>query len=133
MEGNGRAARIWLDMLLKKRLGKCVDWRLVAKKEYLAAMKKSVVDSSRIHALIAAAPTDDIDSRQLFMKGIDYSCYYEVVDGQKPFQDGSRVFKRAVLKERSSFCICSFLQSVAGETMRIKDWALLEHARQDVG
>lgn len=45
MEGNGRAARIWLDMLLKKRLGKCVDWRLVAKKEYLAAMEKSVVDS----------------------------------------------------------------------------------------
>lgn len=42
MEGNGRAARIWLDMLLKKRLGKCVDWRLVAKKEYLAAMEKSV-------------------------------------------------------------------------------------------
>lgn len=103
MEGNGRAARIWLDMLLKKRLGKCVDWRLVAKKEYLAAMEKSVVDSSRIHALIAAAPTDDIDSRELFMKGIDYSCYYEVVDEQKSFQDGSRVFKRAVLKERSSF------------------------------
>lgn len=80
MEGNGRAARIWLDMLLKKRLGKCVDWRLVAKKEYLAAMEKSVVDSSRIHALIAAAPADDIDSRELFMKGIDYSYYYEVVD-----------------------------------------------------
>ena len=80
MEGNGRAARIWLDMLLKKRLGKCVDWRLVAKKEYLAAMEKSVVDSSHIHALIAAAPTDDTDSRELFMKGIDYSYYYEVVD-----------------------------------------------------
>lgn len=120
-------------MLLKKRLGKCVDWRLVAKKEYLAAMEKSVVDSSRVHALIAAAPTDDIDSRELFMKGIDYSYYYEVVDEWKPFQDGSRVFKRAVLKEHSSFCICSFLQFVAGETMRIKDWALLEHARQDVG
>ena len=79
-EGNGRATRIWLDMLLKKRLGKCVDWRLVAKKEHLAAMEKSVVDSSRIHALIAAAPTDDIESREPFMKGIDYSCYYEVVD-----------------------------------------------------
>lgn len=80
MEGNGRATRIWLDMLLKKRLGKCVDWRLVAKKECLAAMEKSVVDSSRIHALVVAALTDDIDSRELFMKGIDYSYYYEVVD-----------------------------------------------------
>lgn len=80
MEGNGRATRIWLDMLLKKRLEKCVDWRLVAKKECLAAMEKSVVDSSRIHALVAAALTDDIDNRELFMKGIDYSYYYEVVD-----------------------------------------------------
>ena len=80
MEGNGRATRIWLDMLLKKRLEKCVDWRLVAKKECLAAMEKSVVDSSRIHALVAAALTDDIDNRELFMKDIDYSYYYEVVD-----------------------------------------------------
>lgn len=57
-------------MLLKKRLGTCVDWRLVDEKEYLAAMEESVVDPSHIHALIGAALTDDIDSMELFMKGI---------------------------------------------------------------
>ena len=72
--------RIWLDMLLKKNAGKCVDWRLIDKKEHLESMEASVVDSTRIHALIASALTDDIDNRELFMKGIDYSYYYEVVD-----------------------------------------------------
>lgn len=80
MEGNGRATRIWLDMLLKKRVGKCVDWRLIDKKEYLGAMEESVLDSARIHELIAGALVDDINDRELFMKGIDYSYYYEVVD-----------------------------------------------------
>ena len=80
MEGNGRATRIWLDMLLKKRLGMCVDWRLVDKKEYLGAMERSVVDAGPIRALITSALTDQVDDRELFMKGIDYSYYYEVVD-----------------------------------------------------
>ena len=81
MEGNGRAMRIWLDMLLKRRLQKCVDWRLVDKQDYLRAMERSVTDSSDIHKLISAALTDKIDDRELFMKGIDYSYYYEEIEG----------------------------------------------------
>lgn len=80
MEGNGRATRIWLDMLLKNRLRKCVDWRQIDKGAYLAAMKRSVVDARPIRELITAALTDDIENRELFMKGIDYSYYYEIVD-----------------------------------------------------
>ena len=81
MEGNGRATRIWLDMLLKDRLGLCVDWRRIDKKEYLGAMERSVVDARPIRDLISGALTDAIDDRELFMKGIDYSYYYEEVDG----------------------------------------------------
>ena len=80
MEGNGRAMRIWLDMMLKHRLAKCVDWRLIDKQDYLRAMKRSVVDATEIHGLISAALTEKIDDRELFMKGIDYSYYYEEVD-----------------------------------------------------
>lgn len=80
MEGNGRATRIWLDMLLKKRMGKCVDWSRIDKREYLAAMERSVADSTEIQALLTDALTDDVDNRELFMKGIDYSYYYEVVE-----------------------------------------------------
>lgn len=80
MEGNGRATRIWLDMLLKKRIGMCVDWRLIDKKEYLRAMERSVVDAEPIRELLRSALTDRVDDRELFMKGIDYSYYYEVID-----------------------------------------------------
>ena len=80
MEGNGRATRIWLDMLLKKRMGKCVDWSRIDKREYLAAMERSVADSTEIQALLTDALTDDVDNRELFMTGIDYSYYYEVVE-----------------------------------------------------
>jgi cell filamentation protein len=80
MEGNGRAMRIWLDMLLKARLSKCVDWRLIDKQDYLNAMECSVVDATDIQRLISAALTDEIDDRELFMKGIDYSYYYEEID-----------------------------------------------------
>ncbi len=80
MEGNGRATRIWLDMLLKKRVKKCVDWRLIDKKDYLQAMERSVVDSGCIRKLLMGALTGDIFNRELFMKGIDYSYYYEVVE-----------------------------------------------------
>ena len=77
MEGNGRSTRIWLDLMLKKNLGKCVDWSLINKKEYLDAMKKSVVDSTNIKNLIKSALTDKVDDREVFMKGVDYSYYYE--------------------------------------------------------
>ena len=77
MEGNGRTARIWLDLILKKNLSKCVDWSQIDKTEYLAAMKLSVVDYSSILSLIKNALTDKIADREIFMKGIDYSYYYE--------------------------------------------------------
>ena len=80
MEGNGRAMRIWLDMMLKKNLSKCIDWSKIDKKDYLDAMKKSVVDSDWILELLKDALTDEIDSREMFMKGIDYSYYYEEIE-----------------------------------------------------
>ena len=77
MEGNGRTTRIWLDLILKKNLSKCVDWSKIDKTEYLEAMKLSVVDYGNILSLIENALTDKIDDREIFMKGIDYSYYYE--------------------------------------------------------
>ena len=77
MEGNGRTTRIWLDLIFKKNLSKCVDWSMINKTEYLEAMKLSVVDYSNILILIKDALTDKIDDREIFMKGIDYSYYYE--------------------------------------------------------
>jgi len=80
MEGNGRSTRIWLDLMLKRSLKKCVDWSKIDKNEYLAAMRESVADASHIKALIAPALTSQIDDREMFMKGIDYSYYYEQND-----------------------------------------------------
>ena len=80
MEGNGRSTRIWLDLILKKNLKLCVDWSKINKKEYLAAMEKSVTDVAPIKALLQLALTDRINDREMFMKGIDYSYYYEQVD-----------------------------------------------------
>ena len=77
MEGNGRSTRIWLDLILKKRLKKCVDWSRIGKNDYLSAMVKSAVNSTKIKNLIKNALTDEIHSREMFMKGIDYSYYYE--------------------------------------------------------
>ncbi|WP_245753061.1 protein adenylyltransferase Fic [Algoriphagus hitonicola] len=77
MEANGRSARIWLDLILKKRLKKCVDWSKIGKSEYMQAMVKSVTDSTAIKGLLEKALTSKIDSREMFMKGIDYSYYYE--------------------------------------------------------
>ena len=77
MEGNGRTTRIWLDLILKKNLSKCVDWSKIDKAEYLTAMKLSVVDYTNILTLIKNALTDKIFDREIFMKGIDYSYYYE--------------------------------------------------------
>jgi cell filamentation protein len=80
MEGNGRSTRIWLDLIFKKRLKMCVDWSKIDKREYLDAMIESHLDSTRIRALLQQALTDRIDDRELFMKGIDYSYYYEQED-----------------------------------------------------
>jgi len=80
MEGNGRTTRIWLDLILKKRLKKCVDWSQIGKKDYLNAMVMSSVNSTQIKNLLKNALTDEINSRELFMKGIDYSYYYEEED-----------------------------------------------------
>ena len=76
-EGNGRATRIWLDLILKKELGCVVNWNLVDKDDYLSAMKRSTVKDIEIKALLKEALTDQVDDRSLFMKGIDVSYYYE--------------------------------------------------------
>ena len=76
-EGNGRSTRIWLDLMLKKNLGKCVDWSRIEKKDYLQAMQESPVDARHIFRLIEGALTTKIDDRGILMKGIDYSYYYE--------------------------------------------------------
>ena len=76
-EGNGRSTRIWLDLILKKQLQKCVDWSRINKNDYLNAMQKSVVNSTEIKRLLESALTDKINDRETFMKGIDYSYYYE--------------------------------------------------------
>jgi len=77
MEGNGRSTRIWLDLMLKKHLRCCVDWSKIPKVDYMNAMIISTVDSSEILKLIERALTTDIHSREMYMKGIDYSYYYE--------------------------------------------------------
>ena len=77
MEGNGRSTRIWLDLILKKRLGKCIDWSKITKNDYLNAMIISHTKSDRVKELLASALTDKINDRETFMKGIDYSYYYE--------------------------------------------------------
>lgn len=76
-EGNGRATRIWLDLMLKKGIQRVVDWNQVDKEEYLSAMQRSPVKDLEIKALLQQALTDQIDDRALFMKGIDVSYYYE--------------------------------------------------------
>ena len=80
MEGNGRSTRIWLDLMLKRSLKKCVDWSQVDKRAYLDAMRQSVTDSSPLKTLLKGALTDKINDRETFMKGIDYSYYYEEPD-----------------------------------------------------
>lgn len=79
-EGNGRTTRIWLDLMLKKNLQKCVDWSQIDKKQYLDAMTHSVANATIIKSLLQSALTDRIADREMFMKGIDYSYYYEEQD-----------------------------------------------------
>ena len=80
MEGNGRSTRIWLDLMLKKRLKKCVDWSKISKQDYMHAMKLSPINSSVLKTLFENALTTKINDREMFMKGIDYSYYYEEND-----------------------------------------------------
>ena len=76
-EGNGRSMRIWLDLILKNGIGQAVDWSKVDKEDYLLAMERSPIKDVEIKVLLKAALTDDVDSREVFMKGIDHSYYYE--------------------------------------------------------
>ena len=80
MEGNGRATRIWLDLILKKNLQKCVDWSKIDKKNYMNAMTESPFDDSNITDLLSKALTSDTENRELIIKGIDYSYYYEEIE-----------------------------------------------------
>ena len=80
MEGNGRSSRIWLDLILKKRLQRCIDWSKIGKQDYLDAMKLSPTNSGVLKQLLERALTPEINNRELFMKGIDYSYYYEEND-----------------------------------------------------
>ena len=76
-EGNGRSMRIWLDLMLKNGIGQVVDWSKVDKEDYLLAMERSPIKDVEIKVLLKAALTDDVNSREVFMKGIDHSYYYE--------------------------------------------------------
>jgi cell filamentation protein len=76
-EGNGRATRIWLDLILKAEIQQVIDWNMVDREDYLSAMQRSLVKDLEIKALLRSALTDQIHDRALFMKGIDVSYYYE--------------------------------------------------------
>jgi len=76
-EGNGRSMRIWLDMMLKKQIGQVVDWSKIEKEDYLMAMERSPIKDIEIKCILNAALTDQINDREIYMKGIDHSYYYE--------------------------------------------------------
>lgn len=80
MEGNGRSMRIWLDLILKKRLNKCIDWQRVNKNDYLSAMVRSHINNLELQVLLGKALTEKIDDREVFMKGVEQSYYYEEPD-----------------------------------------------------
>ena len=80
VKGNGRSTRIWLDLILKKHLKKCVDWSKITKRDYMNGMKLSPTNSSVLKTLLKNALTNKINDREMYMKGIDYSYYYEEND-----------------------------------------------------
>ncbi len=82
MEGNGRATRIWLDMILKKRLGRVVDWQRVDKDKYLQAMERSPINDLELRVLLQPALTDQVNDREVIFKGIAHSYYYEGYEKQ---------------------------------------------------
>lgn len=83
MEGNGRSMRIWLDLILKKHLGKCIDWSKVSKNDYFEAIIRSHVNDLELRELLRGALIDKINDREVFMKGIEQSYYYEESDDYK--------------------------------------------------
>ncbi|MEO7364213.1 MAG: Fic family protein, partial [Candidatus Saccharimonadales bacterium] len=83
MEGNGRSTRIWLDLILKKNLNQCIDWEKINKNDYFNAMERSPINDLELRELLRTALTDKIDDREVFMKGIDQSYYYEEPDDYK--------------------------------------------------
>jgi len=83
MEGNGRSTRIWLDLILKKSLKQCVDWQKIDKNDYFNAMERSPVNDLELRELLRGALTDKISDREVFMKGIEQSYYYEEPDDYK--------------------------------------------------
>ena len=94
-QGNGRSMRIWLDVILKAELGRVIDWSLVDKDDYLMAMERSPVKDLEIRHLLKEALTDRVNDREVYMKGIDYSYYYE----------GYVIYKTAELQEND---LCSY-------------------------
>ena len=85
LEGNGRSMRIWLDLMLKKNLSVCADWSKIGKSAYLSAMERSPVNDLEIRELLRPALTDRINDREIYMKGIDRSYYYETSDNYQSF------------------------------------------------
>jgi cell filamentation protein len=83
LEGNGRSTRIWLDLILKNRLGKCIDWSNVRKNDYFESMIRSHVKTTELRELLRTALTDKVNDREVFMKGIEQSYYYEEPDDYK--------------------------------------------------
>lgn len=76
-EGNGRSMRIWLDLMLKNGVGKVVDWSKIDKEDYFLAMERSPIKDIELKVILKEALTEDIENREIFMKGIDHSYYYE--------------------------------------------------------
>lgn len=83
MEGNGRSARIWLDLILKKNIKQCIDWQKIDKNDYFNAMERSPVNDLELRELLRTALTSEINDREVFMKGIEQSYYYEESDDYK--------------------------------------------------
>lgn len=97
-EGNGRVTRIWLDFLLIKRLGKCVDWKKIDKEDYLSAMRRSVINSLELKTLLRDKLTDDINNRDLYMSNINQSYSYENMTNY----DANKLDEETELKEKYS-------------------------------
>ncbi|MEB3022997.1 MULTISPECIES: protein adenylyltransferase Fic [Mycolicibacter] len=83
MEGNGRSMRIWLDLILKTNPAQCIEWAAINKSDYLEAMKRSHVNTTELRELLRDALTDKVDDREVFMKGVEQSYYYEEPDNYK--------------------------------------------------
>ena len=83
MEGNGRSTRIWLDLILKKNLKQCIDWERIDKRDYLNSMERSPINDLEIRELLRSALTEKTNNREVFIKGIDQSYYYEEPDDYK--------------------------------------------------